>query len=47
MIISPRFDLQLKSPRDGWKKKLNKNYNAGGEFGDRGAAINELIPLCM
>ena len=37
----------LKSPRDGWKKKLNKSVTAGGEFGDRGAAINELIPLCM
>lgn len=37
----------LKSPRDGWKKKLNKGFKVGGEFGDRGNAINELIPLCM
>lgn len=39
--------LQLKVPRDGWKNKLNKSFAAGGEFGDRGSAINELIPLCM
>uniref|UniRef100_A0A1B0DPQ5 Ribosomal protein L30 ferredoxin-like fold domain-containing protein n=1 Tax=Phlebotomus papatasi TaxID=29031 RepID=A0A1B0DPQ5_PHLPP len=37
----------LPSPRDGWKKKLNKSYQNGGEYGNRGNAINELIDQCL
>lgn len=39
--------FMLKAPRDGWKKKLNRSFKVGGEYGDRGDGINELIPLCM
>uniref|UniRef100_A0A1L8DS62 Putative 60s ribosomal protein l7-2 n=1 Tax=Nyssomyia neivai TaxID=330878 RepID=A0A1L8DS62_9DIPT len=39
--------FHMKAPRDGWKKKLNKSYENGGEYGNRGNAIDELIDRCM
>ncbi|GAB0087285.1 60S ribosomal protein L7 [Sergentomyia squamirostris] len=39
--------FRMSAPRDGWKKKLNKSFEKGGEYGNRGTAIDDLIDLCM
>ncbi|XP_059617844.1 large ribosomal subunit protein uL30 [Phlebotomus argentipes] len=39
--------FNMNAPRDGWKKKLVVSYAKGGEYGDRGNAIDELIDRCM
>ncbi|XP_036346169.1 60S ribosomal protein L7-like [Rhagoletis pomonella] len=53
--VGPNFDavkeflcsFMLSSPREGWKKKVSVPYKRGGEYGDRGDAINELIMRCI
>ncbi|KAH8409405.1 hypothetical protein KR222_002580 [Zaprionus bogoriensis] len=37
----------MSSPRDGWQKKVSVPYKRGGEYGDRGAAINDLVARCL
>lgn len=37
----------MSSPRDGWKKKVSVPFKRGGEYGDRGVGINELISRCL
>ncbi|XP_068151695.1 uncharacterized protein RpL7-like [Drosophila tropicalis] len=37
----------MSSPRDGWKKKVSVSFKRGGEYGDRGQGINELIARCL
>lgn len=37
----------LSSPREGWKKKVSVPFKRGGEYGDRGTGINDLISLCV
>ncbi|KAH8333726.1 hypothetical protein KR059_002839, partial [Drosophila kikkawai] len=37
----------LSSPRNGWEKKVSVSYKRGGEYGDRGNAINEVIARCL
>lgn len=39
--------LQLSSPREGWKNKVSVPFKRGGEYGDRGNDINELIARCI
>ncbi|XP_017855434.1 60S ribosomal protein L7-4 [Drosophila busckii] len=39
--------FSLSSPRDGWKKKVSVAFKRGGEYGDRGTGINELIARCL
>lgn len=39
--MQPLF--KLRPPKKGYKGKVKKSYNAGGEAGYRGEAINELI----
>ncbi|XP_011187396.1 uncharacterized protein LOC105215270 [Zeugodacus cucurbitae] len=53
--VGPNFDavkaflnsFLLSSPRDGWKNKVSVSFKRGGEYGDRGEAINELIMRCL
>ncbi|XP_013102358.1 uncharacterized protein LOC106083704 [Stomoxys calcitrans] len=53
--VGPNFaDVQnflcsflLSGPRDGWKNKVSVSYKRGGEYGDRGNGINELISRCI
>ncbi|XP_039949451.1 60S ribosomal protein L7 [Bactrocera tryoni] len=53
--VGPNFDavklflcsFMLSSPRDGWKNKVSVPYKRGGEYGDRGDAINDLIMRCL
>jgi len=37
----------LSSPRDGWQKKVSVSFKRGGEYGDRGDLINQLISRCL
>ncbi|XP_023296298.2 60S ribosomal protein L7 [Lucilia cuprina] len=37
----------LSSPREGWKNKVSVPFKRGGEYGDRGNGINELIARCI
>ncbi|KAH8377455.1 hypothetical protein KR093_005584 [Drosophila rubida] len=37
----------LSSPRDGWKHKVSVSYKRGGEYGDRGNAINDVVARCL
>uniref|UniRef100_A0A1A9ZDE3 60S ribosomal protein L7 n=1 Tax=Glossina pallidipes TaxID=7398 RepID=A0A1A9ZDE3_GLOPL len=46
-VINFLCSFLLSSPRDGWKNKVSVPYKRGGEYGDRGNAINELIARCM
>ncbi|KAH8353502.1 hypothetical protein KR084_011411, partial [Drosophila pseudotakahashii] len=39
--------FMLSSPSNGWQKKVSVSYKRGGEYGDRGSAINELIARCL
>lgn len=39
--------FKLNPPRDGYKAKGAVSFERGGEFGNRGSGINELIQLCM
>ncbi|KAH8329058.1 hypothetical protein KR074_002953, partial [Drosophila pseudoananassae] len=39
--------FMLSSPRNGWQKKVSVSYKRGGEYGDRGSAVNELIARCL
>ncbi|XP_030556050.1 60S ribosomal protein L7-2 [Drosophila novamexicana] len=53
--VGPNFDavkeflcsFMLSSPRDGWKKKVSVSFKRGGEYGDRGNGINELVARCL
>ncbi|XP_053961508.1 uncharacterized protein LOC128865332 [Anastrepha ludens] len=53
--VGPNFDavkeflctFMLSPPRDGWKNKVSVSYKRGGEYGDRGGDINELIMRCL
>ncbi|KAI8043808.1 hypothetical protein M5D96_005146, partial [Drosophila gunungcola] len=44
--VGPNF-AALSSPSNGWQKKVSVSYKRGGEYGDRGSAINELIARCL
>uniref|UniRef100_A0A1B0FDV4 60S ribosomal protein L7 n=1 Tax=Glossina morsitans morsitans TaxID=37546 RepID=A0A1B0FDV4_GLOMM len=46
-VINFLCSFLLSSPRDGWKNKVSVPYKRGGEYGDRGNGINELIARCM
>ncbi|XP_065355794.1 uncharacterized protein RpL7-like [Calliphora vicina] len=37
----------LSSPREGWKNKVSVPFKRGGEYGDRGNEINELVARCL
>lgn len=37
----------MSSPRDGWKNKVSVAFKRGGEYGDRGNGINDLIARCL
>lgn len=37
----------LSSPRDGWKNKVSVSFKRGGEYGDRGNGINDLVQRCI
>ncbi|XP_034471994.1 60S ribosomal protein L7-4 [Drosophila innubila] len=39
--------FMLSSPRDGWKKKVSVPFNRGGEYGERGNGINDLVARCL
>ncbi|KAH8298201.1 hypothetical protein KR018_010999, partial [Drosophila ironensis] len=53
--VGPNFNVvnqflcsfMLSSPRNGWQKKVSVSYKRGGEYGDRGNAVNELIARCL
>ncbi|KAH8412199.1 hypothetical protein KR009_000436 [Drosophila setifemur] len=53
--VGPNFDavnrflcsFVLSSPRNGFQKKVSVSYKRGGEYGDRGSAVNELIARCL
>ncbi|XP_055836532.1 uncharacterized protein LOC129905155 [Episyrphus balteatus] len=43
-FISP---FALGNPKDGWQKKVSVSFKRGGEYGNRKAAINELVSRCL
>ncbi|XP_067624275.1 uncharacterized protein RpL7-like [Eurosta solidaginis] len=53
--VGPNFDavreflcsFLLKAPRDGFKNKVSVPFKRGGEYGDRGDGINDLIMRCI
>ncbi|KAJ6649280.1 60S ribosomal protein L7 [Pseudolycoriella hygida] len=39
--------FKLKPPKGGWERKTGVSFAKGGEYGNRKAAINELIAKCL